>query len=523
MKFNKLNIKSLFAASLMTVAFAGTSCTGDLNVDPTEDPSVDMRFDRDGNFRKIYANMALTGQKGPAGSADIADIDEGTSDFFRQIWNMNELPTDEAICSWTDPGVPEYNFAKWDASHGMVKCGYYRLTFGITLANYFLQMTEGDNSPEAVAERAEARFLRALYYFYQTDFFGKVTFTEVVSSENPQEMERPDVFKYIEKELLECVNDMAEPRQGEYGRADKAAAWMLLSRLYLNAEVYTGTPRWEDAAKYAKMVMDSGYKLSPVYRNLFMGDNNMNGAQDEILLPILQDGVDTQNFGGALFLIASTTKDDMGAKGTSEAWAGNRARKDLIKMFFPTTDAPQVDELTMAAAAQDDRALFYGKDRTLDIDETGVFTNGYSCAKFTNAYSNGVQPKDPKFVDMDIPFMRLAEAYLTYAEAEARLGNNAEAKTAIDALRDRAHASKQPEYSLDDICDEWAREFSFEGRRRTDLIRFNKFGGNTNYVWQWKGGDKNGTNFPAYRNVYAVPTDFIVANENLHQNDGYGM
>lgn len=521
MKFNKINIKSLFAASLMTVAFASTSCVGDLDVDPTINPSVDMTFDRDGNFRKIYANMALTGQKGPAGSADIEGIDEGTSDFFRQIWNMNQLPTDEAICCWTDPGIPEYNFAQWDASHGMIKCSYYRLVFGITLANYFLEMTAGDTSEEAKYQRAEARFMRALYYMYEMDFFGRVTFTETVSSENPGEKTRPEIFAYIEKELLECVNDMKDPLQGEYGRADKAAAWLLLSRLYLNAEVYTGEARWADASKYAKMAMESGYELSSSYQNLFMGDNNLNGAQKEILLPILQDGIDTQNYGGSLFLIASIAKDDMPSKGTSETWAGNRARKNLVKKFFPTTDAPAGDESMIMAAAGDDRALFYGKDRNSDVEEVAVFTDGFSVTKFKNSYSNGATPRDPKFVDMDVPFLRLAEAYLTYAEAETRLGNKAEAKTAIDALKDRAHANRQPEYSLDDICDEWSREFYFEGRRRMDLVRFGKFGGNTDYVWEWKGGLKEGTNFPAYRNVYGIPTDFMVANENLHQNDGY--
>ena len=506
----------------MTVAFVNTSCTGDLDVDPTINPSVDMTFDRDGNFRKIYANMALTGQKGPAGDADINGIDEGTSDFFRQIWNMNELPTDEAICCWADAGIPEYNFAQWDASHGMIKCSYYRLVFGVTLANYFLEMTANDTSAEAVTQRAEARFLRALYYFYEMDFFGNVTFAEKVSSVNPAEKTRPEIFDYIEKELLSCVEDMKDPRQGEYGRADKAAAWMLLARLYLNAEVYTGTARWEDAAKYAKMVMDSGYELSTSYSNLFMGDNNSNGAQNEIILPILQDGVQTQNYGGSLFLIASLTKDDMAGKGTSEAWAGNRARKDLVKKFFPTTDAPSADMDMIIRAAQDDRAMFYGKDRNLSVDEVAVFTDGFSVSKFTNTYSNGATPNDVKFVDMDVPFMRLAEAYLTYAEAQTRLGNNAEAKEAIDKLKDRAHAGKQPQYSLDDICDEWAREFYFEGRRRTDLIRFDKFGGNTDYVWEWKGGVKNGTNFAKYKNLYGVPTDFIIANENLHQNTGYG-
>ena len=74
---------------------------------------------------------------------------------------------------------------------------------------------------------------------------------------------------------------------------------------------------------------------------------------------------------------------------------------------------------------------------------------------------------------------------------------------------------------MNDICDEWCREFAFEGRRRIDLIRFGKFGGNTDYVWDWKGGTKEGTNFDAYRNLYPIPTKERVANPNLEQNFGY--
>ena len=518
MKFNM--IKSLLPAAALALTLGTTSCVGDLDVDPTIDKSTSMVFERDQVFAKIYANMALTGQQGPAGNADIADIDEGTSDFFRQLWNMNELATDEAICCWSDAGIPEYNFAGWDASHGMITCMYYRLYFGITLANSFLQQTEGDAS--AAQQRAEARFLRALYYYYAMDFYGNVPFLTVLSTENAPQAKRADVYAFIEKELKECVEDMGEPKSVAYGRADKAAAWMLLARLYLNAEVYTGQAQWEKAAEYADKVMKSGYKLCSNYRNLFMGDNNTNGAEAEIILPILQDGVQTQNYGGSLFLIASTHSPKINEPlGTSEAWAGNRCRPQLIKKFFPNSDAPTVSTEEMVRAANDDRALFYGTDRTLEIKEVGVFDEGFACTKFTNAYSDGSTPHDPKFVDMDVPFIRLAEAYLTYAEAKTRLGDKTVAKKAIDALRNRANAKTQPEYDLNAICDEWAREFAFEGRRRMDLVRFGKFGGNSDYVWDWKGGVKEGTNFAAYKNIYGIPTKDIVANDNLDQNDGY--
>ena len=97
---------------------------------------------------------------------------------------------------------------------------------------------------------------------------------------------------------------------------------------------------------------------------------------------------------------------------------------------------------------------------------------------------------------------------------------NAEGAAAINALRNRAHASTKSNYSLDEILDEWAREFYFEGRRRTDLIRFGKFGGNTDYIWQWKGGTYNGRNFDAYKNIFAIPASQLSTYGN-EQNPGY--
>ena len=95
-------------------------------------------------------------------------------------------------------------------------------------------------------------------------------------------------------------------------------------------------------------------------------------------------------------------------------------------------------------------------------------------------------------------------------------------KDYINALRERANAAKRnSSYSLDDIIDEWAREFYYEGRRRVDLIRFGLYGGVNNYNWQWKGGSYGGTNFSADLNIYAIPSNEISTNSNLKQNQGY--
>ena len=122
--------------------------------------------------------------------------------------------------------------------------------------------------------------------------------------------------------------------------------------------------------------------------------------------------------------------------------------------------------------------------------------------------------------------MRLPEAYLIYAEAEARADGVTGTKTAgtgyINQLRARANNSNQKSsYTLDEILDERARELYFEGVRRTDLIRYGYFGGNSAYTWQWKGGTLAGGQFEAYKNIFPIPSTELGANTNLEQNDGY--
>ena len=528
LKMKRNKITAWVAACAILISASGiTSCVGDLDVEPI-DPSVTTTFDQNKVFTKIYATLGLTGLEGPSGSGDVDGIDEGSSDFFRLIWNLNELPADEAHCCWIDGGVPELVHGTWDASHSLVTGLYYRLYFDITLCNFFLEQTEGKTDAESVTQRAEARFIRALNYYYLIDLYGKVPFVTTVSTEKPSQVERAELFKFIEKELLEASETMKDPRTNTYGRADKAAAWLLLARLYLNAEVYTGTPQWAKAAEYAQKVINSSYALSPVYKHLFMADNNgssVNKANMEILLPIIQDGATTRNYGGSLFLIASTHKtDDMPAYGTTEGWAGNRCRPQLVSKFFPNGNAPTAgDADAMTKAANDDRALFFSKGRSLSIDVESEFASGYSLVKFSNLRADGATTHDSKFTDTDLPLMRLAEAYLTYAEAEVRRngGPTAAATEAINTLRKRAHAKTETSYTLSNILDEWAREFAFEGRRRSDLIRFNRFAGNADYTWQWKGGAKDGTTLSRHLNLYPIPTKDVNVNSNLKQNPGY--
>lgn len=532
-------IKSLIPAAALMLALGLNSCINDLDVTPI-DPSTQMDFERDAVFNKIYATFGLTGQKGPDGDGDVDDIDEGTSAFYRMTWCANELVTDEAIvCGWNDPGLPALTSYTWGASNEITTGAYYRLFFDVTLCNFFLSQTSDDTEEEKVM-RAEVRFIRALNYFYLMDLFGNVPFCETVESGvYPEQMKRADLFKYLEKELAGdgetagCVDNMKEPRTNTYGRVDKAAAWLLLARMYLNAEVYTGTAQWAKAAEYAKKVMDSSYSLCPNYAHLFMADNGgaydgnpANLAPNEVILPILQDGLKIRSWGGSRFLIAGTHKADMTYYGSTEEWKGPHCCETLVSKFFPNTaNAPLGNEAEMVAAAGDDRALFFGKGRTVSNGKNKDFTEGFSCAKFTNVRLDGGNTSDSAVPDTDIPLLRAAEAYLIYAEALTRQGGgNAAPDDAVDAInvvRGRANATQKVAYTLNDIFDEWAREFYFEGRRRMDMIRFNRFGGQSEYNWDWKGGVQGGTQFGAYRNLYPIPTNDLNANPNLKQNEGY--
>lgn len=567
---NKI-FKYIVPAAALLLTGGLSSCLNDLHVEPI-DPSLQTEVEPGQLFNKCYANFALAGNGGADGDCDVDGIDGGTSGLYRQFWNSQELTTDEAICGWGDEGVPSYCYNTYDASHPMLRGYYYRLAVGISYCNQYLK----DFSSHDATMTAEVRFLRAFQFQMMMDAFGNIPFTTTISSDKPVQYNRSQTFDFIESELLaiageteskDCVlADAAPHRKGDprYGRVDKAAAWLLLARLYLNAEVYTGKARWADAQKYAQKVVDSPYQLNTTgsfkenvtltepgtdhtmtedweftpYQMLFMGDNDKTSAADEAIFPILSDGARTTSWGVSLFLMASTHDGDMhdlryddffedqakrAVNGVSgQAWGGNRARPDLVRLFFPMDDAPEgLAAYETYVAAGDDRALFDTKGRSFNIEDPATFKQGYGVAKFNNLTTDNSTTADPTHPDMDVFMLRKAEAYLIVAEAAARQGQWPTATAMVKIIRDRANASAKEVKNLQDILDEWGREFYFEGHRRTDLIRFGKFGGNSDYIWQWKGGEFNGRNFEAFRNIFAIPSSDIIANKNLKQNDGY--
>lgn len=554
---NFKSIKNILPVAAIALSAGLVSCVGDLDVTPI-DPSTTMVADEPALYTKCYANMVLAGQTGKDGDCDIDGLDGGTTGFVRQLFNAQELGTDESICAWGDPGIPDFNYNQTTSAHPMLQGFYYRLYNGINYCNHYLDVCGGMDTTRT----AEVRFLRALYYYYLMDLYGNVPFTLHLSSENAHQIKRADLFNWIEAELLGkeltinamddasivlaetstdgCLAAMQAPvartdTQDGYGRADQDAANLLLARMYLNAEVYTGTARWADAKTYAEKVISGPHKLWTTgtgkwsaYQMLFMGDNGKNGSSVEAILPLLNDGITTTAYGCTYFMVSATWKADMevdAADGScGDPWSGNRTRSVLLSKFFPTSDAPAVTIPEMVAAAGDDRALFHGKDRELVVSTPTEFTSGYSVGKFRSTYSDGGTQHDAKVPDTDFFLMRSAEAYLIAGEADARLNGGTTTATGtgyLNQLRTRANAATYNQFSLNQILDERARELYYEGFRRTDLVRYGYYGGTSDYKWEWKGGSASGVNFSETRNIFALPYDDINANPNLTQNPGY--
>lgn len=521
------------AAGLSTLA---PSCTGDLNQTPGYAATSNVVYSDPAQIQQVlarlYATFAVSGQNGPAGQPDISGIDEGFSNYIRQYWQLQEITTDEAVLGWNDGTLPQVNTLQWNADNEFVRATYDRIFYEIGLCNEFIRQTSDDNlSSRGITStdvqtvrqyRSEARLLRALSYWHAVDLFGGGPFATEADAIGtvPQYKNRTDMFAYVESELkaLDALDDnsgaLLAPR-AVYARADKAVLWTLLTKLYLNAKVYTGTDRSTDALTYANKVLSAGYTLSPSYANLFLADNNTNNARNEIIFPITFDGTRTQTFGGMTYLVHAPTGRAISASyaGIDGGWSGLRTKPGLTRLFGSTTQRNATD-----ARSQ----LFFFQGQNPNVDTLGQFTSGPLISKYRNVTSTGATGSNLTYPDTDFPMFRLADVKLMYAEALLRGGQGGTAGTALEqvnAVRTRAGAPALASVQLSDILDERGRELFWEGHRRTDLVRFGMY--TTGYNWALKGGVQTGKDVEATRSIFPIPNTDRVANPNLPQNPGY--
>ena len=518
-----MNMKNSMKISIITGALTLTmmSCIGDLDVSPI-DPRVKTSVDvytttasYKAGLAKLYAAFALTGQQGPAGLGDVGGVDEGFSCFIRSLWNMNELTTDEAV--WTYPNdangtIFNLHYNNWVPSDDIPTALFARIMNVVALSNEFIRVTASSDDADMKKFHAEARFLRALAYYYGIDLFGNMPFVteaDLPGAFFPIQISRADLFAYVESELIAIKPDMGETRF-EYGRADKGACSMLLSKLYMNAGVYLGegNEKYSEALTALNEVIGGSYELAPKYLNNFLADNH---TSPEIIFAQLFDGEKSQAYDGVNVMI-------FGNAGNS-GWSGLRTTSAFVGKFTNQNEA---------------RALFAKEDKgqELEINAVNSSTQGYGIFKFRNVTSAGEPGQNPSFQDTDFPMFRLADAYLLYAEAVLRGGSGGDVATAlgyVNAIRTRpgdVTAGNAPgaitsgQLTLDFILDERARELYWEGHRRTDLIRFDKYTGSA-YLWPWKGGVKEGVSIEDKRALFPIPAADLGSNPNLEQNTGY--
>lgn len=533
----KSRIYKFSILGLMGVLLTFSSCLGDLDLKPIDENTIQPDdFAKKPEYyhsllAKLYAGLAVSGQEGPAGRPDISGFDEGAAQYLRAIWNLQELPTDEALLGWNDAGVPELSKINWSSANGFVYVMYSRIFFQISQCNDFLRFTSAENlskydAPDEILNmmptmRAQARFLRAFSYWHAIDLFGSVGFiteTDPVLSA-PVQKSRSDIFDFILTELSDIEEFL--PVAPEYGRVGKGALWMLRAKLYLNAEVYTGTPMYSEcAATCSQLIGQYGsgthHGLAETYKFLFCADNHQyaqGGDQGEILMVIPYDKEHIRSYGGTLYLTTGSYGGKINPEryGLNGTWAGPRSTSTLVRSFD----------------GNDLRAAFFSDGANIENTDLSNYQDGYAVVKFTNLLSSDWENTNGRveaYPDTDYPVFRLADAYLMYAECAYRgAGDQSLALSYMNFLRERAGVSSYTsitDITLDEILAERMRELYWEGHRRTDLIRFGKFT-SADYLWSWKGGVFAGKSIDTKYRLYPIPAKEIAANPGIKQNFGY--
>ncbi|MAX71462.1 MAG: RagB/SusD family nutrient uptake outer membrane protein [Flavobacteriaceae bacterium] len=516
------NLIKLFVI-LVVAATAFYSCTDDLNTEPKVELSLEELLSEDPNaiegiVSRLYASFALSGPSGP-GSSDVDD-DPGESPFLRGIINLQDFTADGMKNRWGDDGLDQLTTtSSWDGNNKFFRYLYNRIYYTIPQCNNLISVLNSISVEDSDLARNEARFLRSLAYYYLIDTFGKgvlATENNLGESQPLPEVGRIELFNYVEGELLEIEPLM--PESNGYGRANKYVVDMLLAKLYINAEVYTGEQRYDDAFTYInKVITEGGYQLTDSFVENFSADN-FNST--EIIYPLIADADNSRSYGNTTYIVNGSLSSDtmpIAQFGALEGWQGHKASPAWYGLFG--------NSASDLANSNDERAsLFWTDGHTFEMTDYREWTNGYPSIKFRNTNFEGSSTATA-FSSTDFPMYRLADAYLMYAELALRGAAGSDMGLALDyvnnvRIRSGASTISSGSLTLDFILDERARELNLEGHRRTDLIRFNRFTGG-NYIWPWKGNTLEGTSIPDYYNLFPIPEQARGANPNLTQNPGY--
>lgn len=557
---------------ILALGLFATSCVGDLDAYPFNADD----FNSENAYGNEYANYisGLAKVYRSFNNTSGLDVDDaGASELLRAFWCIQECSTDACKNDWEkDSWTQDINKNTWStADNAATYALYCRTLHGITYVNEFLRQTTDDKLQARGCDqsligkihglRAEARLLRAYMYWMSIDTFGDVPFVTENSpfgAVSPELASRSRVFEFIVEELtgLATGNELQEAG-ANYPRVDKGTAWGLLSRLYLNAEVYMssvdesgkivskGEPMWEECMKACEEVFKAKYDLCDNYADLFRGDNGTNPeAYGEFLFGIDYDEINMRGWGGTIFLVQSCFQagDDKDASGkplyslgVADGWAGIRMPSEYVFKYFgvtvPENGYDSEGRYTGEYEYTDDRAsLFFIRGHYEEMTDLAEFTQGWSFYKFNNiphdmtreefagtAASYGTMSAK---CGVDYPMMRLAEIYLNYAEAAVESGQADKGIYYLNRVRERSGSKPLDSYTLEDVQNERAIELAWEGFRRIDLIRWDQFNSGT-FLWKWKGGNYEGQGFPEHMLVFDFPQSELTANSNLSHKPGY--
>ncbi|WP_242917932.1 RagB/SusD family nutrient uptake outer membrane protein [Pontibacter liquoris] len=448
--------------------------------------------------------------------------------FLDPVFNLLEATTDELVVptrgpDWYDNGSwQQLAQHEWSpVSPGQINGSWewgYRVVAG---ANTNLQGLKNSSlevqGKEAVV--SEVRLLRAFAYFWLMDMFGGVPIiTEDTPAGNPPQNSREEVFNFVESEILAALPDLREEATIEtYGRFTKGAANALLAKLYLNAEVFTGTPQWQKALDATTAIINSpaGYSLNPNFLQNF-AINNVGDEQTykENIFVIPYDKVLA---GGMNFQMRTLNYAQAAEYGlTNNPWNGFATRAEFYNTFSEN-DARKA--MWMVGPQTNNGEIITFVDPVDNKKKELVFTP--EITSLERAFGNeGIRSQKYEIQtnntrtdqDNDFAVFRFADVLLMHAEALVRLGRAGEAVEFVNQVRARAGVDPVSSVTLASILEERGRELAWEGWRRNDLIRFGKYSGST---WQFK------SNTDPTRNLFPIPSQQLSNNPNLKQNPGY--
>lgn len=549
-----MRLKSILIGVVVSVLLTLTSCVEGMVPDifnpdsgETDDPQIEDPYGAEiGAYSETVTRLYEALSKHDVYNG-ICCQDAGATQLTRAFFVCQEQTTDACKCAWQDSYIVPMNTNTWDDEYNDVIFGvFFRTMQSIASCNEFLRQTTNDKLEARSVQsdvrakiqeyRAEARMIRALCYWMAMDIFGDVPLVTVDSKEFDlnNRASAADVYQFIvdELELLSSDASALPAARSSYPRMDKGSALGLLARIYLNAQTYCGVPAWEKAKQTCERIFNLGYTLCDNYADMFRGDNGENyNAYNEFLMAIPFNTTNLQSYGGTTFLTcASIDQEYSNLTGVYSAWGGIRIDGDYVERFF---DVRNANFVTGEYECDDNRSkLFWIKGRLGEgkIEDILLFnfSYGWSYLKYNNIPHDQTcdeyydyHPYTETFSNIDLPFIRLGEIYLIYAEACVRLGQGSVAQSKMNELADRAgvEAIELPQSWSDEARDmfvaERARELTWESCRRTDLIRYRLYS-SSEYLWPFKGGDsREGQSFPASMEVFPYPYDYIDSNPGI--------